>query len=404
MEKFAALDANNRVLPCNIVIDYAKLSAAKDVTGVIVNVEEMARNFNIAMPIDMTEERTNFFQDICHLTFQRTSSLEDELAISSGTHTIGSGAGDDYPTYGGAGGAFADLANLTAAIELQTNSAITETASAQITEDKGAHTLKITSNSKHLSDPTGGYIISVNHQNYFMDLQGEGAGDLEIEHQSIKWIAASAGTNWVFVPNTITDVHTIKLHDLLIDGNGAKGQSGIRQVDGTPILHLYNFIIWDFSWANIDIDSTHASSIIENGFLYNSTQHNCDLSSKNLTVQNVGSYGGGTTDFRNHASATGNNNASSDATAADGNWSSGADNQTSNTVGNDVESTTDTDSSYFDITEGGALDGAGIANLITARTKCIRNRDVKSPPSIGAAEVPAAGAGHYFFFNSGRKS
>ena len=319
-----------------------------------------------------------------------TRSLIDDVGqITSGDYTVGSDGGDDYPTYGGAGGLFAAFGNLTGNLTGALNSAITETASAQATISLGGNTLEFNSNSAHGGDPTAGYLISCNFtaSNYF-DFQQEGAGTTNILGYRIKWTGTANAGNNIIIIAAIGTACTINIYDLMFDGD-SKSNAGIYVFDDTPILNIYNNVIWDNGSHGLIVQSAkgNASNLYENNVFYANGGYGVEHVNNGGTFRNNAAYGNTSGDFNRIGNATGNNNVSSDATAADGNWSSGSNNQTNNTVGNDVESTTDTESDFFDITPSGALDGAGTANGIAARTTGIRGRAVTSPPSIGAAEA-----------------
>lgn len=325
--------------------------------------------------------------------------IDDVGQITQGTYTIGPAAGDNYPTFGGAGGGWAALGNLTGNLTFQLTGNITETGIAAMTENLGGFTLTNTSNAPHYGDPTRGWLVQVNHQTVFMQPQCEGPGTFIAEHLHSRRVAAPANNTIEYDPVLIDAAFNLYLRNLLVNCN-ARSEFGFYLRDNTPIIYAYNNVIWDAAvfagiCYNILASAINQNSIIENTACYGSENFGIDLNGQVCTVRNCTAYGNGV-DFNGTANSTGRYNRSSDLTAANANWAAGVGNTTGAVVAADVQGINDAAANFFDIIVGGPLDSAGEANAIAARTTCIRNRAVPNylgGTSIGPAEIPPVVSG-----------
>lgn len=302
------------------------------------------------------------------LTVNGKDLIPDVGQITQGNYTVGAGAGDDYPTYGGAGGAYAALGNLTGDLSFTTNSAITETATAMATINLNSFTLLNTAALLHLLNTLSGYVVSANFQGIIFDVECEGPGNYIHRNQHVKYLSANAATNISFYVANIVTACNIILNDLLLDGNGRRGEYGIRINDNTPTLFVYNTTMWEMDIRGIYAAAVNANSVFENITCYNTPGIGFHLVNQNATMINCAGYANGT-DFSGTGSATGINNVSDDATAANGNWNSGTENQINGTPANDFESVSDAGGANFLLPKTtGLLYGKGASPTIAGHT------------------------------------
>ncbi|GAF73298.1 unnamed protein product, partial [marine sediment metagenome] len=187
--------------------------------------------------------------------------------------------------------------------------------------------------------------------------------------------------------------HDLCLHDLLWNSN-AREYASIYCSDATPTHYVYNNVLWEPDGICFR-GLINADSLIENNAAYIATGTNSGEGDGFNAVNRGGAYRNNTSydnarnDFGLIGVATGTNNRSSDITAADVNWAVGVGNTINAVVAADVQGVNDALANFFDITAGGPLDGAGVANGIAERLLCIRNRAVPGPngTSVGPAEI-----------------
>jgi hypothetical protein len=223
---------------------------------------------------------------------------------------------------------------------------------------------------------------------------------MEIEHLHMVRTGAFNVFNWfVYAPlNTIvTPVGTQfdVIHDLLLDGNGARANQLLRLNINQYYPHVYNCVGWDGS-TGLYIFDVSSGALVENNAAYDSdTSFGFNfVNSANVTARNNTSYDNFGADYANIGATIGRYNRSSDATAADVNWAVGSLGNTINAVVlNDVQGVNDAVANFFDIVVGGPLDSAGEANAgqRAIAAVCIRNRPVPNhlaQTSVGPAEIP----------------
>jgi len=273
------------------------------------------------------------------------------------------------------------------------NGNIAEVTGTALTQTIGAgNTLRLDSNGNHNGDPTQGFLITINcNGTRPFDLQMEGPGTFEMHDLHMRWVLDTAPRNMIQVRTIVTSCQ-VNLHDLLLDANSL-AQSCIRVEDADPVLHIDNCVAWEYTEYGYIFTAANAGNLIENNAAYNGTAFD-GFYAGNVggTYLNNTSYNNTGVDYTLIGAATGTNNRSSDATAANANWAVGVGNETLANVALDVQGVNDALANFFDIIVGGPLDSSGVANGIAARTVGIRNRAVPNylaGTSKGPAEIPA---------------
>ncbi len=282
----------------------------------------------------------------------------DFNAISSGNFTIGTAA--DYATIV----LFAtDLANLTGNLTGTVITDVTETASSLINVNLTSFILKITSDFK---------IVTSNFNGILFDLTMEGPGELCIEKLNIVNGFDLTSNIGNFSINNINTSSTIRINDNIMDGANEFGRYGIFIFDNTPTLYVYNNICYDYQVAPVFVIAGSSQNIYENNTLYNNSR-GFRFNNNAGKVQNNSCFDNSVSDFENVGSATGNNNASSDTSADDGNWNSGSNNQISLVAAEEFVSLIDTEDDFLLPIAGGNLNGNGITPSIPGHTSYLNS-------------------------------
>lgn len=317
--------------------------------------------------------------------------IPDVGQVTTGTFQVGPGGGDHYPTFGGAGGAWAAAGNLTGNLTFQHNTGnINEIAQAVTNIDLNGFTLLNENNTPPVGDPTVGFILQENFggNHFFLD-QAEGPGAVDFKQLYIQ--RQQAKTNAVF--GQIVDFNIIAAHDknvygCLLDGGNFVG-SGIVVGDVTPFHNHWNNMIWQHVSNGI-----HVFNPATNGFTENNSVWDCGIgingNARFIFCRNNASWDC-VSDYGALAAATGRYNLSSDLTAVNANWAVGVANITNTAAAICVQSVNPALAAFLDILDPGSLVDAGEANAIAARTTCVRGRPVpnsNAATSIGAAETP----------------
>ena len=317
--------------------------------------------------------------------------IPDIGQITAGNYTIGPAAGDDYPTASGAGGAYAALGNLTGNLTFtQTGNIVEAVALATMSINLGGFVLTHTSDNPHYGDPTAGWLITFNNNSHGYYITPDGPGTVNMLNlRTFRQIATGANVRDIIMA-AINLGFTFNCHDLLMDGNNfSKWILGLEDADA--IVNCWNVNAWDSLGFNIRVGAWNANGFLENCNSYSGSDIGIGLSGAAVSVNNCASFDNTGTDFNAIAAATGNNNLSTDATAADGNWAVGAGNLINQVTAACVQGVNPAVANFMDILDPGTLVSAGVANGIAARTTCIRNRAVPNgvaATSIGSAEIP----------------
>lgn len=333
----------------------------------------------------------------------KTWAVGDANAVAAGSYTVGSGA--DYANWNAA---MADIAaTLTGDLTFTQTSDTTETGTDIATVDLGGHTLMITNQSPHGGDPTAGYksTISPAGTNYrVIALQLSGTGTAEVKNLNIK-SASKTVTAASYTILVSTGGPNVILHDCLIDLSNITANHSVlgfyvydrEGASASTSVHVWNSVVTAGSLGTAGFTGFSPAQayssviVVENCTAkMNNDDHGFDTGI--ITVRNCCAFGS-TVCFANINWANGYNNASSDATAADDNWSEGTGNKTGIVAATEFESTTSTDVNFVKVTDAGVCHDGGTTPVISNNIAGIRgNRRPHSPDvSIGADEFPSSG-------------
>lgn len=302
----------------------------------------------------------------------------DRNAVSAGQYTYGTGG--DYATRALA---YADIANLTADLTFTQISNTTENATATITETLNNHTLLDTC-TPHFGSWLLGFTSTYNiNDTERILIQAEGPGNLTLTN--LKLYATAGINNWRLISaDTTTTAYTLCLCHLLLDAQ-AYAIRHFRIADTDILAHIYSCAT--YGGAHAVFFAPDPTSILENCTFYNCSNTGVDCSDANSNIYNCASFNN-TTDFRRIGGATGRNNASSDLTAANGNWNIGTNNLTGLNAATQFRSTTTSDSSLFllPILNSDLYDNA-LAFTIGTHERYITRFLGHTPWAIGAKQV-----------------
>ncbi|MCP4608920.1 MAG: hypothetical protein GY845_09425 [Planctomycetes bacterium] len=316
--------------------------------------------------------------------------IPDVGQITIGDYTVGPAGGDNYPTFGGAGGGYAALGNLTGLLRLINTGPITEVALATITENLNGNTFVVTSNVNQLGNPNAGHIVTINQNSIQFDQEQEGPGNVIIELLHTLRVPATNNNLQVVYNGAVVVANTVLVRYNMFDADG-QGGGGIRIADADVIVQGHSNIMWD-GGANgygIRIDATDGNAA--NVFANNSINaHNVGLDIGNNVgmCRNNAVFNSLAFDVASAGAATGRYNYGGDASMGDGNWGAGLGNQINQVAASGWQSTTPTCDSYLDIIRGGIFDSMGEVNTLS-RIDCVRGRSVpnrRGGTSVGAAE------------------
>ena len=240
------------------------------------------------------------------------------MPLTTGAVTIKTAAGN----YSSWAAFWDDLGNLTGDITCTVDaSAFTEnSAPAVVTENLGGFTLHVLPASfPTTTDANTGARFTFNYTGDTFSCQVEGPGAVTVE--GIVFIKGSSiPAHFVYVAIISTDF-TLMLRRNIFKEAGVG--IDIQDVDLTG-MKIYNNIIINIE-TSLRIGQLISGLVLANNTVVGSTYRGIGLTNKAVTATNNLSYDN-TTDFASIGSATGNNNAASDATGEDADWSSGSNN------------------------------------------------------------------------------
>ena len=308
--------------------------------------------------------------------------FRDVMAISTGSATVGAGGG--APNYLTWVLAIADIANLTGNLTFTQVNNTSENAVAIIEETLGGFTLDLTSDTPTLGNSNSGWLIDIAHDDHMIQWRHEGAGTTYTRNLRFKRTVAGSSTikAAIYIANIATGFNGY-IYNNIVDGNSLAGE-GIRLNDDDPVICVYNNMVYN-AVTGLGVNVSNVSSKIENNAVTGCTS-GINANAKNLTFLN-NAIMGNTTNYVNIGGATGNNNASNDATGADGDWNAGSENQVGLTIGNEWQSVIPGDGDTFLKPVAGSVIAAnGIAP--TCFTNLIDG--VAWTSEIGAKSKPSA--------------
>lgn len=309
--------------------------------------------------------------------------LKDYNAVSSGSYNVGSGE-----TYTLWSGAYADISDLSGSLTFTGTSSTTETSSSTITEDLNGNVFTSTTDSPPYGDPTDtSRMVSLNFNGHGFVITCDGGGQFLWYDMYVKTTGTYTANYHSITQGNPTNGYLFKLQRNMIDKNSRQG-SGIVTGASNGAQQLQCNVIWDqggSAQGGILTFTTVSAALSQ---IENNTCYGCyrgiDAVNSVATFDNNACLGN-TTDFYDIGSATGTYNASSDTTAANGNWNLGSNNLTSQSTSSCLNSTDDTDPGFCDLLNNGPLADAGTSPTIALSTD-IRGRSVSvSRVPIGAA-------------------
>ncbi len=314
--------------------------------------------------LDLTKVSQILFKDSKDIDFTKRI-ISDLNAISIGTCTIGTAG--DYTTWR----LFAnDLADLTGDLTATQISDTTETDKSTLTEDLNNHHLKLTANKIINGNPNYGWksILSVAGK-FFFEIQIEGPGTCTFENL-YTYSTANRLTLADFQTANVVAAFNLNMHNIMIDGNGMQN-FGFHFTTNTPTVKVHNCKIWDSRFSFYS-QISGANLTAENITIDNDGHSAYDLADQAVNLNNCVAINSTIADFRNHGNATGNNNASDDGTAANGNWNVGNNNIINITPADEFISTKDTDDNYLNIKRTATIRDAGCTPTIATNTTGMR--------------------------------
>lgn len=312
-------------------------------------------------------------------TIDLTKYVVDLNIINGGDVTVGSGIGDDYANFVLLD---ADLGNLTSNCNVQQTTDVTDTARANFTISTNPYKLTIYGNAT--GDPTVGNVWSVNHT--IQGLRFSAANmNFEIKNMIIDQVAAGVGVTTGCLTIISSSALDVSAHNIIFKGSGL-GAGGTMLVSQVNAGDFYLMSARDCG-AGIRL-ITRAGSNVK---IRNNASENCSIgySAGNFVSDFDNNWAfNNTTDFVSIGNATGDNNADSDGTGTDLNWSSGSNNQPNLTPANEVN-LDDTDSDYLLPIAGQTIVDGGNDPLIFS--EYMNGISVESPYPIGPKKLEDAG-------------
>jgi len=340
-------------------VDYKELESLTKISGL----EQRLRAKDVATPvIDCMHLTTSIFKDSCKKDFLHLSRVKDFNSVSSGTYTFGDvGAGDDYASRVACE---ADWAHCTGDITFQQNHSNDEAAQALWDRNLNGYTFTLTNNSPSEGDVYQGNISNANHIGNTDNLQMEGPGIVVIEKQNYQRdVAPSADTVCYNRLHGVITAFTAKIRNNIYNGCDYDFM-GIRQTDGSPILHIYTNIFFSHE-RGITYGTPNSNNVIENCAAWDMANSFIDAGSTSggicrncVAFENDGvptHY-----QFEEVDNMEGYGNVSDDGSGADDDWSVGSDNQPNLTRADQWQSGNPLDGALFAKPVNGsdvALDG-----------------------------------------------
>jgi hypothetical protein len=326
-----------------------KWNKIKQDKNIPYNLEEKLLSQDTVEVIDITDEIETFIEPLTG----NEEPVIDANAISTGTYTVGT-SGD----YANRSLFAADLTTLTGDL--------TGNQISNITENSNSLFNIVLSGYKFVMDGNG-YTVNVAFDSDLNSIAFNGPGSATFKNNIYdRTVAAASIITGVFtVINTVTPFTLCIYNNTIINNSGAV----FRQATPNTIVNMYNNISNSIAIGIvIDANDDNPNSIFESNTFYNNTYAGITINNATSTYNNNVCFNNSSRNFESIGSATGNNNASSDATAADINWSSGSNNQINLVAANEFESLVSTDANFLLPVKNGNLNGAGINPIISGHT------------------------------------
>lgn len=318
----------------------------------------------------------------------------DEYAPIPATVYKTVGVGGDYASWGAAVAGLAVEASLLSDYELLQISDTIEDTYSEVSVDINGHTVLMHSASPHGGDPTAGYkCYGTVSAAKAIHILSTGAGSIEVKDLNIQFNAGS-GAYGIYIRTSVgadTFVHDI------IAFNEQAGSGGVI-IGGYGVSVSTDWQMWNVT-TNGWLNGASVLMIYTNPAI----MENCTcLGASQGGIWVWGAVGSAgiiqncvANTFYDSASASqyiiGNNNASVDSTAADGNWEAGSSgNEPNITLANEFVSTDTASPDFTKVRDdaGGVCFDGGTTPLIAGNTKGIRGNSRPHSPdvSIGSDE------------------
>jgi len=307
----------------------------------------------------------------------------------------------------GSGGDYANLAAVATALgtslladdrRFTLISSILEPAGCLIQPNVNGHTIIFDSTNPSRGDPTKGWEIDVNGSGVVAFLPS-GSGKIIVKDLRVK---ASVSGNYMLLSLRSNGPDT-EFTDIVVDAGARNGsftelvefEAGPSASASTDLMAKNLTIFGSASTGSqpglsIDKGGYAGSIIAENVTVRGPFSNGINCNSRAQVLRNCVCSGTLNNDYSGINASTGVNNASEDATAADGNWASGTGNITGITPADDYLSLDETESDFLQVKAGGSLAAGGVApaianNLVGSRGN--RRPQTNGDYSIGASEL-----------------
>lgn len=305
----------------------------------------------------------------------------DRNAIFGGINTWGASG-----TYSTLVALAADMGTLTSNLIARMVGDATHTATIDFNTDWAGFNFTIDSDDPHNGDVNAGHTMSQNNNSHSFIVRPTNPATFECQDFTIKEImAGGSGDRYVI---WILGSGLVSLnHDMFINGNGfGANRLGIAPSRNSS-SYVYNNVIWEISKEAFRLYNTDSgTTTFENNVSYNNGTGFTGINqavnfTNNVSFSNILDWGG-------LNKAVGNNNACTDATGEDADFSSGSGNLSSLTIGDEVISEVDTSTDFMRPKEGSNIIDSG--KVPATATVDMSNVTYATPFPMGAY-MPAAG-------------
>ena len=344
--------------------------------GDVTLVEKLRSTSEMGAPINGTE----FPEEIIKAALEYSNPpTADVNAISAGTYEFGTGK-----TYTNLTAAIADMSNQTGDLTLNQTANSIDTAQATWTENLAGYNFTITSASQHNGNPTAGYTIKHNINGIFLELDGEGPGNVKM--YGLNMIYTGTGLGYMILQQYTTTAFDWYLHDIIVDqtNSGASNYgrtcvglsgTGLGEADDRSVhAYMWNLLLHGGSEADrpaldLKANAVTTASRFENITVWGNTGYGVRGNTNTTLFRNIVSCNNGADDFLTVTNVTAYNCASNDSPT----WKTGSSNNvTGINSANEFDSTSIISSLCMKVKSGGSCDDRGSAPDITENTVGIR--------------------------------
>jgi hypothetical protein len=293
------------------------------------------RGSDIVPVIDLRHlnDPAELIKDSKYIDFDKYQPKLDHNSIASGSYTVGP-SGADYLTFVAL---INDISGQSGDIDGQLIGDITETSQATYS-GVASYQLLFHSDTPHAGINGNGHTVTINQNSWQYRIQSN--GEIEAKDFSALRIQDTPGDGRYAIFSNIGGNCTLKIHDMYMRGDTAITTLGAAvrgQATGCEI-YIWNCVIWYFG-LGVYIDNAIDSASLVTNVTALENHWSMYANSKALTFRSVGAYepGGGGGCWGLVGSADGYNNACSDTTGEDADFSTGSGNKDSLTTSNEIE-------------------------------------------------------------------